>query len=101
MNARGHRSSEAVDQQLAELRAERSRWQAEERKRDAEDRQLLVNIIADMARRAIDERNQAIRELAQERERAAEERRQLLAAIESLTERLAGQQDGDGGTSRT
>ena len=38
---------------------------------------------------------------AEERERAAEERRQLLAAIESLTERLAGQQNSDGGTSRS
>ena len=38
---------------------------------------------------------------AEERERAAEERRQLLDTIESLTERLAGQQNSDGGTSRS
>ena len=61
---------------------------------------MLVNIIADMARRAIDERNKAIRELAQERERAAEERRQFLATIESLTELLSAQQNGDGGRSQ-
>ena len=71
MITRERKAREALEKQLAE-----------ERERAAEERE-----------RAAEERERA----AEERERAAEERRQLLATIESLTERLAGQQNGGSG----
>ena len=76
MITRERRAREAAEKARVEL----ERQLAEERERAAETRRRRAR--------------------AEERERAAEERRQLLATIESLTERLTGQQNGDGESSR-
>jgi hypothetical protein len=71
MITRERRAREALEKQLAE-----------ERERAAEERE-----------RAAEERERA----AAERDRAAAERSQLLSTIETLTERLAEQQNGNNG----
>ena len=64
--------------------------------RERRAREAAEKARVELERQLAEERERA----AEERERAAEERRQLLATIESLTERLVGQQNGDGGSSR-
>jgi hypothetical protein len=61
--------------------------------RERKAREALEKLLAEERERAAEERERA----AEERERAAEERRQLLVTIESLTERLAEQQNGGSG----